>query len=317
MPYIQRLATLADTSEIAPLWQAFAQQRTNADSSMKLKSNFDFCKYVEAQLKKPRSYCFILEYLSSHTSDSKNIVGFLSTYVYDEAPPPELSTELESLENPFQPRRVGSVLGLYVQEKHRQPENIKLLIDAALAQAEDLKITDIDLLIGEEQRGIQALLKRAGFSKTAVQYTKHYQVTTTNLPSLHPPVPQPASLTDLSPKAIPFHDPKTQEIIHNPQGRPVFLEPLTDESGKVLKNSRGLPIYPIPVREPQSQAWLFDQQGKLVVRPVVRDEKGKVVENEQGIPQFYSPVYERLDGKLRLKCDQKGNYVFSKNNSQN
>ncbi|HIK10545.1 MAG TPA: hypothetical protein IGS52_09815 [Oscillatoriaceae cyanobacterium M33_DOE_052] len=41
-PYTHRQATAADAAEIAPLWVAFAQERTAADPSMRLQGNFDF-----------------------------------------------------------------------------------------------------------------------------------------------------------------------------------------------------------------------------------------------------------------------------------
>jgi hypothetical protein len=59
-------------------------------------------------------------------------------------------------------------------------------MEAAIAKAEELKVTDIDLLISIDQRGIHALLERFGFIKSAIQYTKHYEITDENLPNLHP-----------------------------------------------------------------------------------------------------------------------------------
>ena len=75
---------------------------------------------------------------------------------------------------------------MYVQEFHRKPSTITLLTEAAIAKAEELKVTDIDLLISIDQTGIHALLERFGFTKAAIQYTKHYDITGTNLPNLRP-----------------------------------------------------------------------------------------------------------------------------------
>ena len=44
--YTQRLACVEDAPQIAPLWQAFAQQRAIADPSMQLKPGFDFEQYI-------------------------------------------------------------------------------------------------------------------------------------------------------------------------------------------------------------------------------------------------------------------------------
>ncbi|MFM8293339.1 MAG: GNAT family N-acetyltransferase, partial [Microcystaceae cyanobacterium] len=244
---------------------------------------------------------FLLEY-------AEEIVGFLFIYIYDETPPPQIS-ELELLENPFVPLRVGAVLGMYLQESHRKPSTITLLTEAAIAKAEELKVTDIDLLVSIDQTGIHALLERFGFTKAAIQYTKHYHITETNLPDLRPLYQNAGS--DLSnPGAIPLKDPQTQTLVKNAQGKGVYLYPLTDESGNWLKSSKGMPIYPIPVRDPQSQEWVFDQSGELIVCPVARDQQGNIKEVD-GIPQFCLPVYDYVEGKLMLKQDEQGDYLFS------
>jgi ribosomal protein S18 acetylase RimI-like enzyme len=301
MSYIQRIATLSDISAIAPLWKAFVEARSQADSSMRLKTEFDYERYVTYQLKKPLSFGFLLEY-------AEEIVGFLFIYIYDETPPPQLSA-LEMLENPFVPRRVGAVLGLYVQEAHRKPSTINLLIEAAIAKAEELKVTDIDLLISIEQTGIHALLERFGFTKAAIQYTKHYDITDNNLPNLRPSY-QDLEIAVPNPGKIPLKDPQTQKVVQNVKGETVYLKPLTDESGKWLKSSRGLPIYPIPVRDPQTQQWIFDESSELVVCPVALNEKGEIQELD-GIPQFCLPIYDYQEGKLALKRDSEGQYVFA------
>jgi len=177
MPYQQRLAIANDVSEIAPLWEKFAHDRVQINPSMKIKPNFDFRRYVEYQLKKKDRYCFILEHYPQENSENKTIVGFLYTYIYDESPPPNLSSELLAeieLQTPFLPRKVGSVLGLYVVEKHRGI-GIKILIESALKKAEELGITDLDLLISEDQISLQHILeKKYDFTRSGVQFVKHY-----------------------------------------------------------------------------------------------------------------------------------------------
>jgi hypothetical protein len=303
MSYIQRIATLEDISAIAPLWKAFAEARSLADPlSMPLIRDFDYERYVADQLAKPLSFCFVLE-------SEKELVGFISIYLYDEAPPSDLPSDLEILNNPFKPRRVGAVLGLYVQELHRKIETIKLLIDAATKKAESLKITDIDVLVSQDQTGVHALLEKTGFTKSAVQYTKHYEINETNLPSLHLHHRELQQIDISKPEAIPLKDPLTNEIVHNLAGETMYLEPVKDENGTILKSCRGLPIYPPPVRDPQTQNWVFDNSGNLLVAPLLFDEKGEIIEID-GIPKFKSPVYDYENGKLSLKVDEEGKYMF-------
>jgi hypothetical protein len=303
MPYIQRLATSDDQKAIASLWRSFAAERQRVDPSMRIKPDFDFERYVGYQLRKPLSFCFVLQC-------EQQLVGFLSVYFYDEAPPPELKAELEMLENPFIPRRVGAVLGLHVEKQHQKPQSIKLLIDAALKKAEEFKVTDIDLLVSSEQTGIQALLERRSFTKSAIQYTKHFQYIESSLPSLRSYHGNRQQIDTVASQAIPLRDPLTNKIAKDLQGKTIYLEPLQDETGKVLISSRGLPIYSLPLRDPQTQDWVFDATEKLVVCPILRNENGEVVE-ENGIPQFESPVYEYENGKTSLKRDESGNYCFA------
>jgi ribosomal protein S18 acetylase RimI-like enzyme len=314
--YTHRLATADDAAELAPLWQAFAQERVAADPSMKLKPDFNFQHYILRQLELPLSFGWVLEHhpQENPSDEQTSIVGCIFVYFYDEAPPPGLPPEMlveHELDNPFQPRRVGSVLGMYVQPEHRQSENIKRLADAALQQAADMQVSDIDILVSAEQTGIQALLQRAGFSKAAVQYTKHFEIANNpELPSLHPPHPElDLPETPTGDSVIPLYDPKTNELVRNPQGDPVFLGSVMDKEGLPLQSSDGLPIYPNPVRDPQTQEFVFDANGSLVVCPVLQDENDRVFEF-QGIPQFHPPAYEMVDGKLHLKQDSNGDYVF-------
>ena len=303
MVYTQRIATLDDANAIAPLYKAFAEARSLADPfSMPIIPDFDYERYVAYQLAKSLSFCFVVEY-------EKELVGFISIYLYDEAPPTDLPSDLEILDNPFKPRRVGAVLGLYLQELHRKLETIKLLIDAATKKAESFKITDIDVLVSKDQTGVHALLEKTGFTKSAVQYTKHYEINETNLPSLHPHHQEVNRINISTPTAIPLRDPLTNELVKNLAGETIYLEAIKDETGKILKTSRGLPIYPIPVRDPQTQNWVFDESGNLIVAPLLWDEKGELIEID-GIPKFKSPVYDYENGKLSLKVDEEGKYMF-------
>nr|MDJ0582118.1 hypothetical protein [Crocosphaera sp.] len=52
----------------------------------------------------------------------------------------------------------------------------------------------------------------------------------------------------------------------------------------------------IPLRDPKTQEWVFNELGK--------------VKEKLGIPLFKKPIYEMVDGKLRLKKDDDGNYIF-------
>ncbi|MDJ1176053.1 GNAT family N-acetyltransferase [Roseofilum capinflatum] len=306
MNYSYRLATLEDAEAIAPLWAEFASERQQIDPSMRVKPNFDFYAYIRHQLAKPLTYAWVLEVEGA-------IAGCLIIYFYDEAPPPELPETLavdQDLESPFISRRVGSVLGLYVKPEHRQGDAIASLAKTAIAKAEELNVTDIDLLISADQSGIQALLKRSGFTQAAVQFTKHYQLTpSAELPRLHPPYPELDTPPPPHPDAIPLRDTASGDLIHDEQGDPVFIFPLTDASGELIKTESGLPIYPTPLRDPQTQEFVFDQQGKLVTCPVVRDSTGNIVEY-QGIAQFHPPVYQVVNGKLHLQKNESGEFQF-------
>ncbi len=300
--YQQRLGNLEDATAIASLWKTFLKERSQQDLSMILKADFDYLSYVKKKLESPSIYTFILE-----ESDSKQIVGFLSTYFHDETS----TFDYESIGNsPFQPRRVGGAIGMYIQPKHRQPEAISLLVESALALSEKLKISDLDLLISIEQTGVHKLLERFGFKKAAIQYTKHYQIDESELPSLEPPVAEKISIKMPVAGLIPLRDPQTQQSVINPQGKQVFLHPLKNELGESLKSSNGLPIYGTPLRDPETQDWVFDAQGNLVTCPVLLDENNNLIEY-QGIPIFSPPLYERSGNKLRLKQDEKGNYLFA------
>lgn len=311
MTYTHRLATLEDVGAIAPLMSAFAAERSTVDFSLTIKPNYDFSQYITYQLQKSNCFCFVLEHQKSQTSSE--IVGFFFFFAYDEAPPPQLPENLRhqyEQESPFLPRRVASALGLYVQPQHRNAQGIQQLILAGMEYVEHWKVSDVDVLISAEQTGIQSLLERLGFTKSAVQYTRHYDISPdTELPCLHPAYPDTLDLELPEPSAIPLRDPDTNELVRNLQGEPVFLSPLRDEVGQLIMGSNNSPIYPVPLREPQNNQWVFDTTGQLVVSPVLLDEQGQVFECK-GIPQFYPPFYQFVDSYLCLKKDEDGYYLF-------
>jgi len=304
MSYIYRSATLDDAEAIAILWEKFGRERVQADPSLLVRENFDFLSYIRKQLQQPLSYGFVA------AEQDGNVVGVLLIYFYDEDPPPEMPAELVAFDNPFLPRRVGAVLGLYVEAQHRSLEVIKTLSQMAIAQAESLQVTDIDILVSAEQTGIHGLLERLGFTKAAVQYTRHYQISARNLPRLHPLHEESPLEIDKGFPAIPLRDSLTNELVTNARGEVAFLYPLVNAQGQVLKSKQGFPIYPTPIRDPQSETWVFDEQGKLVTCPLLLDEHGVVFEY-QGIPVFCHPRYEVINGKIGLKQDEEGNYLFA------
>ncbi|MDJ0511573.1 MAG: hypothetical protein QNJ64_20325 [Crocosphaera sp.] len=238
--YHERRANLDDAEAIAPLWMAFLLARSHHDPSIVLKPDFDYVFYVKQKLKSPSIYGFLLEY-----GEKKEIVGFLFTYVHDETP----TLDYENVnDSPFLPRRIGGAIGMYVQQQHRKPEAIALLIESAIALAKELKISDLDLLISIEQTGVQKLLERFGFKKAAIQYSQHYDISEEHLPQLQTPTSQNIAVKIPTPGMIPLRDPKTQQPVINPQGKQVFLHPVKNELGETLKSSNGLPVYSTPLR---------------------------------------------------------------------
>lgn len=312
MTYTPRFASLEDASAIAPLFSAFAQERTIADPSLTIKSNYDFVQYVTYQLQKSNYFCLVLE--TKQVDSKPKIVGFFFFFAYDEAPPTSLPDNLlrqYEQESPFVSRRVGSSIGLYLEPEYREPQAIQQLVLAGIECIEQLKVNDLDVLISHEQTGIQALLERLGFVKSAVQYTRHYNIPVgSDLPPLYPAYPDQLNLELPEPSAIPLRDPETNELVKNQHGEAVFLLPLRNEAGELIFTSSHSPIYPVPLRDPQTNQWIFNARGELVVSPVLLDEQGKIFEY-QGIPQFHPPVYQFVDNKICLQQDEQGNYLFS------
>jgi len=308
MSYTHRPATFDDATAIAPLWENFARDRADADPSISLCPNFDYQRYITHQLNKPLTYAWVVEH---EAEDNRAIVGCLFVYCYDEAPPPDLPEEFQDddLDNPFEYRRIGSVMGLYVLPEHRDADAIQLLANAGIQKAQEMKVNDIDILVGADQTGLHALLERSGFTKAAVQYTKHYEIDpNTDLPSLHPPHPELEATPDAEPDCLPLKDPKTGELVENPAGELAFLKPLRNEAGKLYRASDDRPIYPVPVRDPQTQGFVFNHENELVTCPILLEPTGLVT--YQGIPQFCPPDYTFQDGKLRLQQDSMGQYLF-------
>ncbi|MDJ1178441.1 GNAT family N-acetyltransferase [Roseofilum sp. BLCC_M91] len=313
MIYTCHLATQEDTAKIAPLMAAFSQERAAIDPTRTLKPDFDFEGYISDRINKPLHYFWLLEHTEPKLPNYSAIVGYLFVYAQDEAPPPDLPADLVHRHHEarmYEPRRVGTALAFYIHPRHRKPKAIKQLIEAGIQQAKEWKITDLDVQVGADRQGLQALLERCGFTRTAVQYTCHFNLSPDEeLPSLHPPHPQQHPIAIPEFDALPLRDPHTQELVMNAEGKPVFLKPLRNEAGEVLKTSQGLPVYPTPVQDPQTQAWVFDRSGELLTCPVLRDRQGQVVEY-QGIPQYRPPVYHISQGQVTLKQDGEGRYLF-------
>ena len=321
--YTVRMATEADVKGIASLTAAFHQERVAIDPSRTLKPDFDWEHYVRDRISQPLHYYWLLasreaakqaaEQAAEQAVEQHPNVGFLFVFGRDEAPPDDLPAALAQTHQrllPYQPRRLGTALALYLLPAHRNLQAIQQLIAAGIQQARDWSISDLDLQVGADQRGLQALLKRFGFHKTSVQYTLHFDLPADgDLPSLHPPQAEPIQPAAPPLGAIPLRDPKTGERARNPQGEPIFLSPCLDDSGRPLKTASGLPIYPPPLRHPQTQALVFSATGEVVVAPVVRDETGLALEY-QGVPQFHPPAYRAVAGQLQLQQDETGNYVF-------
>lgn len=106
-----------------------------------------------------------------------------------------------------------------------------------------------------------------------------------------------------------YANPQTNELLRNSQEEPVFLMPLVDDKGELLKSSSGQTIYPELLLDPATNSWVIDAEDKLVTCPILRDKNGQIVEN-QDIVQFYRPGYQIVDGKPVLMRDETGNYVF-------
>jgi N-acetylglutamate synthase-like GNAT family acetyltransferase len=294
--YQTRLATLKDLDVISSLWQEFTEERLRLDPTLSIASDFDFTEYVKQHLSKDSTYCWLLE--SSEVLSSPNLsnqtkdVGFLCTYIYTESQPLAVPPV-----TPFQPRKVGVVLALYIKPEYRQLEGMNLLVDTALNGALELQVSDLELLIPEDI-GIQSLLVRLGFTKVAVQYTKHLQS----------PIECFENNKNID-EQVPLRDLETNEIIRDKLGNTIYLSALKDEKGNVLKDSSGLLIYPLPLRNPQTSEWLFNLDGGIALCLPLLDENGKVIESD-GLVKFQSPAYEIRDGTIKIKCNQDGCLLF-------
>ncbi|ELS32771.1 MULTISPECIES: N-acetyltransferase [Pseudanabaena] len=305
MSYSHRIATNKDINEIAPMLKTVYQEWAELDRAVTLKPDLDIETHIASLLAKPHTYCILLE----DSETDRQIIGCLITQYYDESCPSILTEyEVQQHENTrvFIPRRVCTVLGLYIDPAYRdRPAAIQHLIDAGLEQTDRIGVNAIDLGVLANLTAFHKLLERNGFRQATVQYTMPREIEgDRELVSLHEPT---FSNSDGIP--IPLFDPKTNQQIKNPAGEIVFLYPLQDETGNILHSSQGRAIYPMPVNDPETQEWLFQPDGKLALCPVVRDRHGQVVE-QNGIPQFYLPDYQLINGKPQLKTNSDGSYVF-------
>ena len=313
MSYTHRLATPEDAPKIAPLMAAFSRERAEIDRTRQLKSDFDFTAFIRDRLSQPFHDIWLLEYNENKVPNQTTAIGYLFTHFRDEAPPSDLPSDLADRHRqnrPYEFRRVGTALGFYIHPKHRQPKVIKQFIEVGIEQARELKISDLDIQVGADKTGLQKLLKRLGFQQTSVQYTLHFDLPQdAELPSLHPSSSQRETPDFPQPDRLPLRDLNTQQIVCDPQGEPIFLTPLKNEEGELLKTSKGLPIYPTPICHPQTRNYLFNEAGKLVVSPVLRDDNGEIIE-QNGIPIFHPPAYQFVKGQLQLHKSSTGEYIF-------
>ena len=305
MSYSHRLATNTDINTIAPMLKTVYQEWAELDRTVTLKPDLDIETHIASLLAKPHTYCILLE----DSEANSKIIGCLITQYYDESCP-SILTEYEAQQHEntraFLPRRVCTVLGLYIDPAYRdRPAAIQHLIDAGIEQADRIGVNAIDLGVLANLTALHKLLERNGFRQATVQYTMPREIEgDRELISLHEP-----TFSDSDGIPIPLIDPKTNQQIKNPDGEIVFLYPLQDETGNILHSSQGRAIYPMPVNDPETQEWLFQPDGKLALCPVVRDRHGQIVE-QNGIPQFHLPDYQLINGKLQLKTNGAGSYVF-------
>lgn len=104
--------------------------------------------------------------------------------------------------------------------------------------------SDIDLLIAADQQGIQSMLQHAGFTKAAVQYTRHYDMgMDTELPSFHLVENQ---------DIVQFYRPSYQIVDGKPvlmreaSGNYVFCDVELDKQGKIVRTPDGFPVFKQP-----------------------------------------------------------------------
>lgn len=153
-----------DSPQVAALWWHFVRARCEVDRSLRLKDDCDFPRFVERELRAPGTFCWLAEHRASE-ADLPVSVGCVIWYLENESADPL---------SPFEPRRCGKVLGLYVDPAHRSSGSISLLMDACIRHAESLGVTDIDVLISAEQTGLHTMIGDKGLSRAAIQFTRHY-----------------------------------------------------------------------------------------------------------------------------------------------
>jgi hypothetical protein len=312
--YQNRTATSNDSNTIAPFVTELCKEWATIDPTRKLKPDFDWQRYTTYLLNQPHTYCILLEHTPDETPDRTTIVGCIVTNFFDESPTPNAppdQLEHHAIAHPFQPRRIGTVMGFYIQPEHRKAKNVIRLIEAAIDQAFSLEIDTIDVQVFSNRTGIQAYLKRRGFQASNTQYLLSRSIPTgVELPNLH------SEAADLlvpdykpEPQPIPLRDPQTGDPVHTHDDRPALIYPLTDDDGNLRLSSQRIPIYPPPVRDPQADGWVFDNDGELVVCPAAYDDSGEVIERD-GVPQFRSPEYAIGNGEAKLVRTPDGSCVF-------
>lgn len=311
MNYAHRIASSHDSDAITPFVAELCKEWATIDPTRKLKPDFDWQRYTTYLLNQPHTYCIVLEHTTDTTTE---IVGCIVTNFFDESPipnaPPD-QLEHHAIAHPFQPRRIGTVSGFYIKPEHRKAKNVIRLIEAAIDQADYLKVDTIDVQVFENRSGIQAFLKRRGFQPANTQLVLSRTIPAgVELPNLHSEVAD-LEVPEYQPEAvpIPLRDPQTGERVTNPENQPVSIAPLTDPDGRPILSSKRIPIYPPPIRDPQTDGWVFDNNGELVVCPAARDDSGEIIERD-GVPQFRSPKYAIGNGEAKLIRNPDGSCVF-------
>jgi GNAT superfamily N-acetyltransferase len=161
--YTVRPADPADLPVVVDLWWSFVRERAEVDRALRLKPGFDFPRFVDRLLGTPGTFCLLAEH-RANGGDAPAPAGCLVWY---------LDVEPDDPASPFEPRRCGKVLGLYVDPSHRRSGCTSLLVDTALAHGESFGITDIDVLVAQEQAALHALIETKGLSRVAIQFTRH------------------------------------------------------------------------------------------------------------------------------------------------
>lgn len=185
-----RMAEMDDAVPLVPLWKEFCRERAAVDPSMILKQRFDYEAFSRYVLGQPLSFCLLLDAVPTSSPDPTDpiLAGFLSFFYFDESPPGQSpdAARRGTYDNPFEPRRCCNIFGIYVKPPFRQQGGASLMLNQWVAHTEEMKVSDIDVLISSDQVGLQKYFRTSGFAEAAVQFTRHRNVPRgVPLPNLH------------------------------------------------------------------------------------------------------------------------------------